>query len=63
MVNGSHAFGKITTCNYFAGYDFSLLFSDYSRPFYDKRMAAECSAESLGDEWKVSGIYQELFIT
>lgn len=22
------------------------------RPFYDKRMAAECSAESLGDEWK-----------
>jgi len=22
------------------------------RPFYDKRMSAECSAEHLGDEWK-----------
>lgn len=39
-----------------------MLFSDYSRPFYDKRMAAECSAESLGDEWKVSGIYLNLLI-
>ena len=25
------------------------------RPFYDKRMSHEMSAECLGDEWKVSG--------
>lgn len=24
------------------------------RPFYDKRISAEMSAESLGDEWKVT---------
>lgn len=28
--------------------------SHSSRPFYDKRISAECSADSLGDEWKVS---------
>ena len=26
------------------------------RPFYDKRISAEVSADSLGDEWKV-GVY------
>ena len=27
---------------------------NYSRNFYDKRIAAEVSAECLGEEWKVS---------
>jgi len=31
------------------------------RAFYDKRMAAEVSAESLGDEWKVGEILTSCF--
>lgn len=26
----------------------------HSRNFFDKRISAECSAECLGEEWKVS---------
>ena len=33
-----------------------LLFCDCSRNFYEKRISAECSAECLGEEWKVSGL-------
>ena len=33
------------------------------RPFYDKRMATEVSAEHLGDEWKVLyGLYFDLML-
>ena len=38
------------------GYDLSMVSFDCSRPFYDKRISAECNAECLGDEWKVSDI-------
>ena len=30
------------------------------RAFYDKRMAHEMTAESLGDEWKVSSFFSLL---
>ena len=26
----------------------------FSRPFYEKRISAECNADCLGDEWKVN---------
>lgn len=28
-------------------------FSCCRRPFYEKRISAECTADCLGDEWKV----------
>ena len=33
-----------------------LFVCDCSRNFYEKRISAECSAECLGEEWKVSGL-------
>lgn len=37
------------------GFQIACFFLFHSRPFYEKRISAEVSADFLGDEWKVSG--------
>jgi hypothetical protein len=55
-----HDLSLFSYCSVYEDMFFSCMYAytrTYRRPFYEKRMSTEMSADFLGDEWKVCGMY------